>query len=104
MKWLKSWKCLINQDAGPGRDRLFLTCQVSAPEMPNTSVPARQLTSVIGNAGSGENLLFPVSGVGQLSNAKASDNFCPPPLYPIRQDESVRTDSSCKMINYGLCL
>ncbi|MEJ1691517.1 hypothetical protein SMA50_26105, partial [Escherichia coli] len=24
------------------------------------------------NAGSGENLLFPVSGVGQLSNAKAS--------------------------------
>lgn len=25
-----------------------------------------------GNAGSGENLLFPVSGVGQLSNAKAS--------------------------------
>ena len=72
MKWLKSWKCLINQDAGPGRDRLFLTCQVSAPEMPNTSVPARQLTSVIGNAGSGENLLFPVSGVGQLSNAKAS--------------------------------
>lgn len=36
-----------------------------------------------GNAGSGENLLFPVSGVGQLSNAKASATIihsfsCPP--------------------------
>ncbi len=36
MKWLKSRKCL-NQDAGPGRDRLFLACRVSAPEIPHTS-------------------------------------------------------------------
>ncbi len=41
------------------------------PSPGGTSVLCHSLNNTE-NAGSGENLLFPVSGVGQLSNAKAS--------------------------------